>query len=113
MHLFDIEDDIAGTQRQFWLVFGVISGMTYLIAAALLSGLHQWKKPPQSKTDTRTEKGTKKQPTESNESEKGILCGLHIFPQRERKGQKDVEAQNSAKSKQEDKGKKRQVVNEI
>lgn len=41
MHLFDIESDVAGTRRQFWAVFGAVSGVTYLLSVVLLSGIHQ------------------------------------------------------------------------
>jgi hypothetical protein len=41
MHFFDIEDDVAGTQRQLWAVFGAVSGVTYLTSVVLLSGVHQ------------------------------------------------------------------------
>ena len=43
MHLFDAEDT-SDTQRRFWTVLGSVSGVTYLIAAAGLGGIHQSKR---------------------------------------------------------------------
>ena len=44
MHLFDIQNDVPGTQRQFWIVFGVVSGVTYLLAIGMMSGVDRVEK---------------------------------------------------------------------
>jgi hypothetical protein len=41
MHLFDIDNNMTATKRQFWIVFGSISGVTFVAAAAALLSVQQ------------------------------------------------------------------------
>jgi hypothetical protein len=39
MHLFDVNNDIDGTRRQFWTTIGAVSAVTYIIATIALTGI--------------------------------------------------------------------------
>jgi hypothetical protein len=39
MHLFDVNNDIDGTRRQFWTTIGAVSAVTYIIAIVALTGI--------------------------------------------------------------------------
>jgi hypothetical protein len=41
MHLFDTTEEIGHTQRQFWIVFGLVSGVTYVLAIIALFSVDQ------------------------------------------------------------------------
>ncbi|PMD39426.1 hypothetical protein L207DRAFT_583301 [Hyaloscypha variabilis F] len=44
MHLFDVNNDINGTRKQFWTTIGAVSTLTYIVAIVALTGISRREK---------------------------------------------------------------------